>query len=154
MDIWSTGIILLELISGVLFAPGAHTSKNPVNSLLAAIDGVAGPLSSESWPGLETCPGWFSGRATLAKARKGKEQCPDPFANPRRPLNASARGLATRDHPSPPSVDSRRWGGVNGFGGNRVLIKIPHDNGQKNWYSAKLVSPLLRPVPQRKHQCS
>jgi transposase len=28
-----------------------------------------------------------------------------------------------------------------------LLIKVLHDNGQENWHPAKLVGPLLRPVP-------
>ena len=28
-----------------------------------------------------------------------------------------------------------------------LLIKVLHDNGKENWHPAKLVGPLLRPVP-------
>ena len=96
IDIWAIGITLLELLGGMLFAPQAHLSRRPASSLLANIDGLAGPLSEDAWPGLHSLPGWVTGQSVLNEARKGKDKCPDPFAHARRAMCPSGRDLASK----------------------------------------------------------
>ena len=96
VDIWSLGITMAELMHGRPFAQHSHVSQKAANSLLAAIDGLVGPLGPETWPGIDELPGWLCRGAAVKLARKGKATCGHPFKPPRREVPAPGQTLLDR----------------------------------------------------------
>ena len=85
VDVWSLGVTIMELLSGVPWPYDPHKSA------LACIERLLGTIDEAAWPGCAALPRWRAQRSAI-DAQRTKPAL--PFARPRRSIPRDGQSLA------------------------------------------------------------
>ena len=85
VDVWSLGVTIMELLSGVPWPYDPHKSA------LACIERLLGTIDEAAWPGCAALPRWRAQRSAI-DAQRTKPAL--PFAKPRRSIPRDWQSLA------------------------------------------------------------
>ena len=94
VDMWSVGIVLHELLTGLRFAPQAHNSRKVKDKLMYWISRLAGPITEDLWPGVTAFQHWKANAEIVAAATAAGVPQGSLWDATRRPVCPAGRTLA------------------------------------------------------------